>query len=93
MKKLFLWLLKLYSQTERERIEILRVLDKQIQVEYSEQTPPGNVYNYFIEFVMANPYIVQCVREGNVTMLNIMRSAFPVEFEEALRFINEDHGL
>lgn len=60
MKRIFLWLLKKYANTEKGRIEIMHIMDDKVSDNYSEQTLYGNVYNYFIEFIMANPFVVKC---------------------------------
>ena len=57
MRALFFYLLKKYSKTEEDRLKILAELDNGIYWTYNEQTPFGNVYNYFIEFIMANPFV------------------------------------
>lgn len=48
MKRLFMYLLKRYSTTEKERIEILQVLEDNVLGDYYEQNSFGNVYNSFI---------------------------------------------
>lgn len=57
MKQIFLWLLKLYTKTEKERLEVFSVLHEQVRNEYNEQTPFGNVYNAHTEFCMSQPLI------------------------------------
>ena len=64
MKTIFKYLLKRYSQTEKGRIEIMRFMDDKVSDNYREQTLYGNVYNYFIEFVVANPFIVRRGRDA-----------------------------
>ena len=57
MKKLFLFLLKMYSHTEKDRIEIHKILNDQVSEQYSEQTTFGNIYNSNIESIMSNDVI------------------------------------
>ena len=57
MKKLFIYLLKKYSRTEEQRVEILERLHFQVQNDYTEQTIFGNVCNSNIEFIMGTPFI------------------------------------
>ena len=91
MKKLFLHLLKKYSRTEKDRIEILKELDKGIHYNYSEQTYFGNVYNYFIEFIMANEFINGRVEEKDEESLKIVKRGITKEFDIALDYIKEAH--
>ena len=91
MKKLFLYLLRKYSKTEKGRIEILKELDDGIYYNYFEQTPFGNVYNYFIEFIMANEFVDGRVREDDKKSLDILKGAFSDEFSIALDYIRNEH--
>lgn len=51
MKKLFLYLLKIYSKTEEERKLVYRELHIATSEHYREQTGNGNLYNAAIEFI------------------------------------------
>jgi hypothetical protein len=74
MKRLFLFLLKRYSQTEEERLEIYDMLYKQTCETYNEQTPFGNVFNANIEFVMGNNFVQKLVKENNEKALELIIS-------------------
>ena len=74
MKKLFLYLLRRYSTTESERMEIYRELWDSTKDDYNEGTAFDNVYNMNIEMLMANPFFESRVMLGmddNLKMLNI----------------------
>lgn len=100
MKRIFIWLLNHYSSTEKGRIEIMKTMESKVTKEYSEQTPYGNVYNYFIEFAMANPFIVKCTlnkdNKDKKLSLNILKSGIQTSFDEAVGFIERrksNHGI
>jgi hypothetical protein len=90
MKAIFRYLLKKYSQTERGRIEIMRIMDDKVSDNYSEQTLYGNVYNYFIEFVIANPFIVKCTLKNDKESLDILKSGIQKGFDEAVGYISKE---
>jgi hypothetical protein len=56
-ERLFLYLLRKFSKTERQRLIILKEMWAGVLREYNEQTYTGNVYNFQIEFIMSNDYI------------------------------------
>lgn len=87
MKYIFYWLLKRYSHTEKQRIEILKVLDDKVSSNYSEQTMFGNVYNYFIEFVLSNSFINRCVIENDKESLKMIKSGIEKTFDETILYI------
>lgn len=90
MKKIFLWLLNKYSSNEKGRVEIMRFMDEKVSRNYSEQTPYGNVYNYFIEFVMANNFIVKRVLKEDVESVGILKKGINNSFDEAVGFIKNE---
>ena len=90
MKRLFFWLLNHYSKNETQRIEILKILDDKVCNEYSEQTPYGNVYNHFIEFVMANPFVIQLVKENDKKALSVVKQGINNSFDEAIGYIKNE---
>jgi len=90
MKKLFFYLLKRYSQTEKDRIQILSKLDEQIYWTYNEQTTFGNVYNYFIEFVMSNDFIKTRVKENDKESLKIIKKGINNTFDDAIGYIKKE---
>jgi len=93
--KIFLYLLKMFSRTEKDRIAIHKVLQEQVIREYSEQTPFGNVYNANIEFIMANAFILKRLEETDVDSITIVKSGLNTSTNEGiLALINEEieHG-
>jgi len=90
MKIIFIWLLKKYVNTEKGRIEIMRIMDDKVSDNYNEQTLYGNVYNYFIEFVMANPFIVKCTIQNDKVSLRILKSGIEKSFDEAVSYIKKE---
>jgi hypothetical protein len=42
MKTIFIWMLRKYANTEKGRIEIMRVMDEKVSDSYSEQTLYGS---------------------------------------------------
>lgn len=90
MKKLFYWMLKRYSQTEKGRINIIRILDEQVQEEYCEQTIYGNVYNHFIEFAMANPFIVKCALRKDEEALDMLKKGIDSAFDRSVEYIQKE---
>lgn len=90
MKRLFNWMLNKYSKTEKDRIKIIRVLDEQVQDDYNEQTLYGNVYNHFIEFCMANPFIVKCALRDDKDALEVLKKGIDSSFDKSVEFIKKE---
>jgi len=89
-KRLFYYLLKKYSKTEKDRIKILSKLDEKLYDEYSEQTPFGNVYNYFIEFIISNKFIKQRVNMGDTDSINIIKNGILKTFNDSIGIIKNE---
>jgi len=90
MKRFFFWLLKKYSKNEKGRIEIMRIMDDKVSNNYNEQTLYGNVYNYFIEFIMANQFIVKCTLKNDKDSIVILKSGINKSFDEAVSYIEKE---
>tara|TARA_R110000772_G_scaffold17946_3_gene50139 strand:+ start:223906 stop:224202 length:297 start_codon:yes stop_codon:yes gene_type:complete len=90
MKKLFLYLLRKYSKTENGRLEILKELDDGVYYNYNEQTSFGNVYNYFIEFMMSNPFVYSRVVKKDTESLEILKKGINTAFDESIEIIKGD---
>lgn len=90
MKKLFLFLLRKYSKTEKERMEIYKELWYQVKSEYNEQTAFGNVYNMNIEVLMANPFLQSCVHTENSERVQVLKTGLNNSFDEAVDFIKKE---
>ena len=87
MKKLFLILLRKYSKSEKGRMEILKEMDAGIYYNYNEQTTFGNVYNYFIEFVMANPFIKSRIVSNDDTSIDTVKKGIDTAYDQAIRYM------
>jgi hypothetical protein len=86
MKKLFLYLLRKYSTTEGERMEIYRELWYKVKEEYNEQTSFGNVYNMHIEMLLANPFFESRVMLGEDEHLKMLKEGLAKSFDESVEF-------
>lgn len=93
MRKLFYYLLKKYSKTEKDRLKILSKLDDEIHNDYYEQTYPGNVYNFFIEFVMSNTFIRKTLRKGDLKTLEMIKTGIDDSFDEAIEWLKKDEFI
>lgn len=94
MKKIFVWLLKKYSRTEKQRLEIFSSLYESVSETYSEQTTFGNVYNANIEFIMASPLIKKLVKDSrrgssyaSTFELDMIKKGLGVSTEDAINQI------
>jgi hypothetical protein len=86
MKKLFLFLLRKYSKTESQRMEIYQELWCKVKEEYNEQTAFGNVYNMNIEVLMSNPFFVSRVQLGQDEHLRMLKQGLSDSFDESVEF-------
>ena len=87
MKKIIFWFFRIYSKTEKERLEIYALLYEQTEKTYNEQTTFGNVYNANIEFLMANKFVKQLVKENDEKSLAIVGSGLQTSFTKSLTYI------
>lgn len=87
MKKIFLFLLNLYSKTEEDRLEIYKKLHEQSSENYREQTCFGNVYNANIEFVMGNEFIQKLVKENNAVYLEMMEEGMKNAVKRGIMYL------
>jgi hypothetical protein len=90
MKTIFIWMLKKYAKTEKGRIEIMRIMGDKLSDNYNEQNLYGNVYNYFIEFIIANPFLVKCVLQKDKDSLCILKSGIEKSFDRAVGYIEKE---
>ena len=89
MRSIFLYLLRKFSKTEKDRMQIYRELWNSVCEEYNEQTIPGNVYNINTEMLLANPYIQEKVFEKNVPVLSMLKRGLSVSFDKLVKFIGD----
>jgi len=71
-KRLFLYLLNKYSKTEKDRIEIHKVLFKGVEDNYYEQTALGNLYNMQFESFLGNRTFKHIALQDSSDALNMM---------------------
>jgi len=81
MKKLFLILLNKYTDTKSGRMEILKIVDKGVYREYYEQTNFGNLYNAYIEFLMANDLIKRITKNKDYREIDMIRKGMHKAFD------------
>jgi len=86
MKKLFLYLLRKYSTTEGERMEIYRELWYKVKEEYNEQTAFGNVYNMHIEMLLSNSFFESRVMLGEDEHLRMLKEGLAKSFDDSVEF-------
>ena len=84
MKRLFLMLLKEYSKTESQRIEIYQELWYQTKSEYDEATAFENMRNMNIEVLMSNPFFVSRVIVGQDEHLRMLKEELGKSFDESI---------
>ena len=61
MNRIVRFIIKNWSKTESDRLEIYKILHESTSEEYSEQTGYGNIFNATIEFLSQN----NAVREAS----------------------------
>ena len=84
MKKLFLFLLRKYSKTESQRMEIYTELWYQTKSEYNKATAFENVYNVNVEVLMSNPFFVNRVKIGDDKGLQKLKEWLDNSFEDGV---------
>lgn len=92
MKRLFLFLLRRYSNTEAQRMEIYKELWAKTKEEYNEQTAFGNVYNMNIEVLMSNPFFESRVMLGQDEDLKMLKQGLSDSFDESVEFVLKERG-
>ena len=91
MKHIFLFLLKKYSKSEKNRQFIYEQLWDSVTNEYNEQTSYGNIYNANIEFIMFNPFIKKEVLFKDNDSLKIIKANLAESFNKALIYIEKEN--
>ncbi len=90
MKRLFLFLLKRYTRTEKERMEVYEQLWDSVTSEYNEQSGFGNIYNMQVEFLMANPFISKLVLEKDRKSLSMIKRGIQNSFGTSIEYIEKE---
>ena len=86
MKRLFLFLLRKYSKTESQRMEIYQELWYQTKSE-SGVDAFDNMYNMNTEVLMANPFFVSRVELGQDEHLRMLKQGLADSFDESVEFV------
>ena len=86
MKKLFLFLLRKYSKTESQRMEIYKELWYQTKSE-SGVDAFDNMYNMNIEVLMSNPFFFSRVMIGQDEHLRTLKKGLANSFDESVELI------
>lgn len=89
MKRLFLFLLRKYSKTESQRMEIYTELWYQTKSEYNEATAFENVYNMNVEVLMSNPFFIRRVKFGEVKHLEWIKEGLGKSFDESVELTSK----
>lgn len=87
INKIFFFLLRKYSKSEAERIEIYKVLFDKTSDTYNEQTVFGNVYNAHIEFIMASGLVKKLIKKQDLHSLQMIGSGLKEAYKRALLFL------
>ncbi len=90
MKRIFLFLLRRYSNTEKERLQIYSILNEKVEDNYREQTTFGNVYNSNIEFVISNDFIKKLVKENDEQGIEMIKSGLNNSVLKGIEFIKKE---
>ena len=98
MKKLFFWLLKKYTRTEKQRLEVFSRLYEAVSETYSEQNQFGNLYNANIEFIMASPLIKKLVKDSRRGSsysesyeLNMIKNGLSTSTEDGIDYLKKEN--
>jgi len=79
-------MLKEYSKTESQRMEIYQELWYQTKSEYDEATAFENMYNMNTEVLMSNPFFVSRVIVGQDEHLRMLKEELGKSFDESIEF-------
>jgi hypothetical protein len=91
LRRIFLHLLKRFSKTENERLAILREMWPMVLREYNEQTYPGNVYNFQIEFILSNDYIKMLSMSGDEKTLDAIKQNIADGTVSGINFLKSEN--
>jgi len=89
MKRLFLFLLRKYSKTESQRMEIYKELWYQTKSEYNKATAFENVYNMNVEVLMSNPFFVRRIKFGEVKHLEWIKERLDNSFKDSIELTSK----
>ena len=89
MKRLFLFLLRKYSKTESQRMEIYQELWYKTKHEYDATTAFENVCNMNIEVLMSNPFFKSRVMLGQYEDLKNLKEGLGKSFDESVELTSK----
>jgi len=89
MKRLFLFLLRKYSKTESQRMEIYKELWYKTKEEYNGVEAFENMYNMNIEVLMSNPFFVSRVLLGQDEHLLKLKIGLADSFDESVELTSK----
>ena len=89
MKRLFLFLLRKYSKTESQRMEIYRELWYQTKSDYREANVFENINNMNIEVLMSNPFFNSRVMLGQYEDLKNLKEGLGKSFDESVELTSK----
>ena len=84
MKRLFLFLLRKYSKTESQRMEIYQELWYKTKHEYNGVDAFDNMYYMNIEVLMSNPFFESRVMIGQDEHLRTLKEGLGKSFDESI---------
>ncbi len=84
-----MFLLRRYSNTESERLEIYKQLWYKLKEDYPEQNVFGNFYNMNVEILMSNPFFIIRVQSDAIDDLKKLKEGMSQSFDDSIEFINK----
>ena len=90
LKKILFFLLRKYTNTETERLQIYRQLWDKVCEEYNEQTTFGNVYNMNTEVLLSNPFFIKICKEENKDYLEMLKRGLLESFDNSVEFAKKE---
>ena len=89
MKRLFLFLLRKYSKTESQRMEIYQELWYKTKHEYDATTAFENMCNMNIEVLMSNPFFKSSFMLGQYEDLKNLKEGLGNSFDESVELTSK----
>lgn len=92
LKKLFKYLLKKYTRSEKDRIEVIEELWDGVLYNYNEQTYPGNIRNMQIEIMMGNPYIRFAACSYDNPSIQLLKMNMEIAVDESIEYLKSENS-
>lgn len=90
MEKIFRSLLRNYALTEEHRFEIYKILHEKVIKEYKDQSPIGNIFNGFVEFIMTQPTINEFVKNDDKESIELIKKELIKYFDKSIGYIKNE---